>query len=103
MRTAGIVRSGNTAAQRQLGSATLVRNAQWTSGMAASTVASRGFAHVHDHNCNHDHDHTHHHHEPKKQSPFSLGGSSRLSKKKVEKAILPRPTKAIEYCENLVR
>ncbi|KAG0273363.1 hypothetical protein BGZ97_010721, partial [Linnemannia gamsii] len=102
MRTTGIVRSGNAAAQRLLGSASLVKKAQCPSGMAASTVARRGFAHVHDHNCNHDHTH-HHHHEPKKQSPFSLGGNSRLSKKKATKAIMPRPTKAIEYCENLVR
>ncbi|KAG9066480.1 NADH dehydrogenase (ubiquinone) complex I, assembly factor 6 [Linnemannia hyalina] len=104
MKSAGIIRSGNTAAQRQLGSSTLVRNALWSRPMAASTVARRGFAHVHDHNCNHDHDHTHHHHhEPKKQSPFSLGANTRSPKKKVAKEIMPKPTKAIEYCENLVR
>lgn len=103
MKPAGIIRSGNTAAQRQLGSSALVRNAQWSRPMVASTVARRGFAHVHDHNCSHDHDHTHHHHEPKKQSPFSLGANTRSSKKKVAKEIMPKPTKAIEYCENLVR
>ena len=102
MKPTGIIRSGNIAAQRQIGSSILVRNAQWSRPMVASTVARRGFAHVHDHNCSHDHDHTHHH-EPKKQSPFSLGANTRSSKKKVAKEIIPEPTKAIEYCENLVR
>ncbi|KAF9119276.1 NADH dehydrogenase (ubiquinone) complex I, assembly factor 6 [Mortierella sp. 14UC] len=98
MKASGIVRSGKAAAQLQLSASSLVRNAQWSSALTASTVARRGFAHVHDHNCNHDHDH-----EPKKQSPFTMGANTRSTKKKAAKEILPRPTKAIEYCENLVR
>ncbi|KAF9998877.1 NADH dehydrogenase (ubiquinone) complex I, assembly factor 6 [Entomortierella chlamydospora] len=44
-------------------------------------------------------------HEQKKQSPFTLGSNGRSSRRNtgVKKEILPRPTKAIEYCENLVR
>ncbi|KAF9083632.1 NADH dehydrogenase (ubiquinone) complex I, assembly factor 6 [Mortierella sp. AD031] len=104
---AGIIHSGKNIAHRQLAHSSLVRNAQWTGSIITSTVAARrGFAHVHDHNCNHDHDHDHHGHihQPKKESPFSLGiNNTRLSKKNIVKDIMPQPTKAIEYCENLVR
>jgi len=65
-------------------------------------------AHVHDHNCGHDHahDHDHNHDHAHKQSPFTLGANSipgRASRTKKAKELIPRPTGAIEYCENLVR
>ncbi|KAF9345703.1 NADH dehydrogenase (ubiquinone) complex I, assembly factor 6 [Mortierella sp. AD094] len=84
--------------------------AAWTSSLITTSIARRGYAHVHDHNCNHDHTHDHSHshshdQDQKKQSPFTLGFNGRSARKNagVKKEILPRPTKAIEYCENLVR
>ncbi|KAF9109189.1 NADH dehydrogenase (ubiquinone) complex I, assembly factor 6 [Mortierella sp. AM989] len=82
------------------------RTSAWTPTLVASTVARREYAHVHDHNCSHDHTHDHsHNHDHKKQSPFTLGSNGRSSKKitNARKELMPRPTKAIEYCENLVR
>ncbi|GJJ77398.1 NADH dehydrogenase [ubiquinone] 1 alpha subcomplex assembly factor 6 [Entomortierella parvispora] len=65
-------------------------------------------AHVHDHNCGHDHahDHDHSHDHAPKQSPFTLGANSipgRPTRTKKARELIPRPTGAIEYCENLVR
>ncbi|KAG0368864.1 NADH dehydrogenase (ubiquinone) complex I, assembly factor 6 [Gamsiella multidivaricata] len=97
----GLIHTGK-AAQRQFGF--LVsgskRSSVWSRALIVPTVARRQYAHIHDHNCDHDHGHDH-----KKQSPFTLGSSARSSKKSsnTKRELLPRPDKAIEYCQDLVR
>ncbi|KAF9584958.1 NADH dehydrogenase (ubiquinone) complex I, assembly factor 6 [Lunasporangiospora selenospora] len=74
-------------------------------------VARRGHAtashqHVHDHNCNHDHGHEHEHGHTLKQSPFTLGFNGDSQKRRSNRhprEPMPRPAKAVEYCQDLVR
>ncbi|KAG0196899.1 hypothetical protein BGX28_009632 [Mortierella sp. GBA30] len=91
----GITHTTRTA-QRQV-----ARNTLWTPTV---TATRRGLAHIHNHNRNHD-DHSHSHtHEHKERSPLTLGLSGRPATKITgAKEVMPRPTQAIDYCQNLVR